>query len=444
MRTNQLLLAAAIATASSQAKADTPVCFQPVSVQPQAHQDATLPVTLQLFTRGKYDTVAQAIYGDKAHWVVNYKTSKMKTWTAISVADLNPKPLAGEIPTSPTLRVTLVIDPAITTDGRDMDWGITVTGVDPNCNAGLSALALAYPPAGTKLPQDTSFFSPVAANQTATVSLTGSFTAGGGAKPIYAIKEVGNIAPFDRYRIAGLLPVVTSEVDINQSVKAGSEPAGYRSRIDPDTISAGVALWKVKPVQKGPLYDLTTHLQIADFEFARTDPSSAYTGGFGIEAIGVPLQKHDATIALNSDLYFGVEAGRNLKKPATLDKVVVDLSNYSTIFRGVTGADLNFAVASSDLTATVFSVGATYRVRLPAFDEPYVTDFHQTKAVGLSTKARNWVDVTFGYNPFKWQYFKLTAEYKYGSLPPVFGLVDHSATIGVTFSALQSSLVSFK
>lgn len=335
-------------------------------------------------------------------------------------------------------------DPAIKSDGRDLDWGVTVNRVDPNCNSGLSALALAYLPAGTTLAQDTSFFSPVAANQTATVSLTGSFTAGGGTKPIYAIKEVGNIAPFDRYRVMGMLPVVTSEVDINQSVKAGSEPAGYRSRIDPDSISVGVALWKVKPVQKGPLYDLTMHLQLADFEFARTDPSSAYTGGFGIEPIAVPWQKRDSTVALNSDLYFGIEAGRNLKKPTTLDGVAVDLSNYNTIVRGVTGADLNFAVASSDLTATIFSVGATYRVRLPAFDEPYVTDFHQTKAVGVSTKARNWVDVTFGYNPFKWQYFKLTAEYKYGSQPPVFSLVDHSATIGVTFSALQSSLVSFQ
>lgn len=80
------------------------MCFQPLSVQPQAHQNAALPVTLQLFTKGKYDAPAQGIYGDKTHWVIFYKTSKATSWTGIRVADINPKPTPGQVLTSPTLR----------------------------------------------------------------------------------------------------------------------------------------------------------------------------------------------------------------------------------------------------------------------------------------------------------------------------------------------------
>jgi hypothetical protein len=418
-----------------------PVCFVPVLVAPQAHANYSLPVTLLIYTKGKYDSASQALFGNKDHWTVYYKASNDTTWTRIPIEEVSPKPGAGPVVNSPTLRFKMAKDTAIKKDGRDLDWTVTLNGVSPDCNGGSSALSISY--SGTKLPQGDKFFSPVAANQTATVSLTGSFSAGGGTKPIYAIKGVGNIAPTERYRVLTMLPVITSEIDINQSVKASNEPAGYRSRIDPDSISVGGALWKVTPYSHGPLFDLTMHLQLADFEFARTDPSSAYTGGFGVEPIDKPWQNKTGTVALNSNLYFGLEAGRNLKKPSTLDTVPVDLTHYGTILRGVTGADVNFAVQSSDLTTVVFYTGATYRVRLPAFDEPFVTNLHQTESVGLSTKARNWVDVTLGYNPFHWQYFSFTAEYKYGSLPPLFSLVDHSATIGITFSAIQSSLVKF-
>ena len=449
MRTKKLALLIVLLGLHLSAWAAAPVCFLPTQLAPQAHGDFTLPVTLLVSTAGKYDQASQAFFGNKTHWSVNYKAPDAATWTRIEIEEVSPVPAAGSTPISPTLRFTLAKDPAITKDGRDLDWTVTISGVDPNCNNGSSALSITYPPPGTTLPQQARFFSPVTASQPATVSVTGSFSAGGGTKPIYAIKELGNIAPVERYRLfanhpsISSLPILTSEVDINQSVNASGEPAGYRSRIDPDSISVGAALWKVKPYSHGPLYDLTLHLQLADFEFARTDPASAYTGGFGLEPINKPWQNSTGTIALNSDLYLGIEAGRNLTRPKTLDGIAVDLSRYDTILRGVTGADLNFAIQSEDLSAVVFSAAATYRVRLPAFDEPFVTEFHQTKSVGLSTKPRNWVDLSLGYNPFHWQYFSFTAEYKYGSQPPIFSLVDHSATIGITFSASQSSLVKF-
>jgi hypothetical protein len=307
-------------------------------------------------------------------------------------------------------------------------------------------LALAqfpYPPSGGNLPQDNTFLRPVQPTETATLSLTGSFTAGGGIKPLYAIKEIGNFGAPERYRFYSWLPVFTSEVDINQSVSAGNEPTGYRTRVDPDSISVGGALWKVTPFKHGPFYDLTTHLQLFDFEFARTDPTSAYVGGFGTQAVTKPWQNQSGSVALTGDLYFGIEAGHNLDKPNVLDSVAVDLSHYNGIFRGVFGSDATFAVESADWTTVVFSLIGTYRVRIPTMDEPFVTDLHGNKEVGLSTKARNWVDITATYNPFHWKYFSFQAEYKYGEKPPVFSFVDHSVTVGINLSAIQPSLAKF-
>lgn len=118
-------------------------------------------------------------------------------------------------------------------------------------------------------------------------------------------------------------------------------------------------------------------------------------------AIAVLLASRCAagTVFLVGDLYGGLEAGHNLNKPATLDGVAVDLSHYGKILRGVLGADANFSVESADFSTVVFSIVPAYRVRIPAFDEPFETDYGQTM-VGLSTKARHWFDLTMTFNPF--------------------------------------------
>jgi hypothetical protein len=389
-------------------------------------------------TNGDYLPASQGIFGLPSHWTVYLKLEKDKSWLPATVSTIvyDPKFHA--------LRLVLAdLGGAVSGELRNVQWAVTVAGVNPNCNAGSPEITLQYPNPPNTLPNDNRFLRPVKASETATLSLTGSFAAGGGSKPVYAIKEIGNFGAPEKYRFHTLLPLFTSEIDINQSVKAGSEPAGYRSRVDPDAISVGGALWRVKRWNHGPVFDFTSHLQLADFEFSRKDPASSYVGGFGSVVVMKPLQNKNGSVVLNTDIYLGLEAGHNLKKPTALDGVPVDLSHYSTILRGVPGADVNFSVESADWTTVVFSVGAVYRVRLPAFDEPFITDYHRQKAVGLNTKARNWVDVTATYNPFHWRYFSFQTEYKYGSLPPIFSLVDHSVTVGINLSAIQTSLAKF-
>jgi hypothetical protein len=99
---------------------------------------------------------------------------------------------------------------------------------------------------------------------------------------------------------------------------------------------------------------------------------------------------------------------------------------------------------SNDKTAITPSTDAltitgTYRVRLPAFDEPFVETMHQVTTVTETTKARNWLEGDINYAPWSFKYLTLTAKYQYGELPPMFNFVDHAFTLGITFHAVQSN-----
>ena len=116
----------------------------------------------------------------------------------------------------------------------------------------------------------------------------------------------------------------------------------------------------------------------------------------------------------------------------------VDLSRYNAIFRAVVGSDAVFALASADRSADAFSISGTYRVRLPAFDEPFVETLHQATSVSLTTKPRNWVQANVNYAPWRFKFLSLNAKYEYGELPPLSTLVNHQFTVGSTLQAVKA------
>jgi hypothetical protein len=287
-------------------------------------------------------------------------------------------------------------------------------------------------------PAPTPYFCAPAQGAPADVSLNGSFLAGGGTKPIYTFELKGGL--YKRGEVPDLLgfhPGVTGAVEINQD----AQPPNNRTTIDPNSITAALAFQRLKPLikRRAGLYGLQFDEALPGGEFCRTDPSSNIIFRssllFGFSSISSP--KHPS---LYGTIYpvLALEAGKNLNKPKTIAMTAVDLSHYNAIFRGVVGSDALFAVASHDRSADVFSVSGSYRVRLPAFDEPFVETLHQVTTVSLTTKARNWIQANVNYAPWGFKYLSLTAKYEYGELPPLFTLVDHQFTIGFTLQAVQS------
>lgn len=303
--------------------------------------------------------------------------------------------------------------------------------IEPPASQATAAAKLTPPAAAP-------YFRAPAPGAPADVSLSGSFLAGGGTKPIYSFELKGGL--YKRDEVSGLLgfhPGVTGTVEINQYV----QPPNNRTTFDPDSITAALALQRLKAFRKPKLglYGLQFDEALPSGEFSRTDPSSNIIFRssllFGFSSISSP--KHPS---LYGTIYpvLAVEAGKNLNKPDAIAKTPVDLSHYNAIFRGVFGSGAVFALASADRSTNVFSVSGSYRVRLPAFDEPFVESLHQVTTVSLTTKARNWVQANVNYAPWRFKYLSLNAKYEYGELPPLFTLVDHQFTFGFTLQAVQS------
>ena len=319
-------------------------------------------------------------------------------------------------------------------EGLSFDSTVNAVVKSP-LNQGATAVR---PSCDSAPPAPKPYFCAPAQGAPADVSLSGSFLAGGGTKPIYAFELKGGLYKGDDgANFLGFHPGVTATIEINQN----SQPPNNRTTVDPDSITAALAFQRLKTFShpKARLYGLQFDEALPGGEFCRTDPSSNIIFRssllFGFSSISSP--KHPS---LYGTIYpvIALEAGRNLNKPSTIAMTAVDLSHYNAIFRGVVGSDAVFAVASQDRSADVFSVSGSYRVRLPAFDEPYVETLHQVTRVSMTTKPRNWIEANVNYAPWGFKYLSLTAKYEYGELPPLFTLVDHQFTIGFTLQAVQS------
>lgn len=283
------------------------------------------------------------------------------------------------------------------------------------------------------------FLCPPAAKQAPDLSLSGSFLAAGGTKPIYGLSAKGNLlfttSPNVAKELHNFNPGIAADVEINQS----EQPPANRTRFDPDSITAGLSFTRIVPVTNPRLYGIEFQFGLPAGEFSRKDPSSNIIVS-GTSKFGLKPWQSSKNKFLYATLYplLGFEVGHNLDKPSQVSGVLVNFTNYNGIFRGLAGGDAKVAVKAKDLKSDVFAISGSYRVRLPALDEPFVNAVHPPAVVALTTKARNWVEANLTYAPWSFKYLSISAKYQYGSLPPLFNLVDNKFTLGLMLQAVQS------
>lgn len=274
-----------------------------------------------------------------------------------------------------------------------------------------------------------------ASSATPDITLSGAFTAAGGTNPLYQFQLQGGLYLEKDWR--GFRPGFTTNTQVNQTA---STPVN-RTTFDPDSITAGLAFQKLKYLDSSPLdlYGIQFDETLPGGEFTRKDPTSniivASTAQFILRSFTKPGHRTYGTL----HPLLGMEVGHNLNKPREFDSVPIDLSHYNAIVRGIGGANASFAHKSQDATADVWSVTASYVVRIPATDEPLVKTLHQTTTAELTDRARHWVEVDGNLSPWSFRYLSITAKYQYGSLPPAFNFVDHSFSIGLTLKASQAN-----
>jgi hypothetical protein len=321
--------------------------------------------------------------------------------------------------------------------GQAFDSTIVRTDAAAVTPAPAGSTTAVKPSCDNKAPAKMPFLCPVSSGGTPDLSFTGNFTAAGGSKPLYQFEVLGGLY-LDREikQVWNFRPGFTTKIEINQNPPSPNT----RTRFDPDSITAGLAFQRIKPLTNPWLhiYGLQFDEMLPGGEFTRTDPSSNIIASSSVLFALIPFSAKGHPTYGTLYPVMAIEAGKNLNKPSELDGVSVDLSHYNAIFRGVLGADGKVARASQDRTVDVVSLSASYRVRLPAFDEPFIETVHQVTTASLTTKARHWIEADASVSPWSFKYLAITAKYQYGVLPPSFSLVDHSFSLGLTLTAIQS------
>ena len=267
-------------------------------------------------------------------------------------------------------------------------------------------------------------FEPVDNADDATIYFNGIVAPAVGAKTSYTIDTRANVM-LRRFGATG---------GTRLGVK-GELQTDHRSHVDPDSARIGVSLQRVRGFAPILTWDA------ASLEFDRNAKlMNLLSAASLVQTWGKPFTtKEDGRTVLRSTINLqagiGLEVGGNLRNTVSVE---AGGSGSGGIVRVVPSVGAWFVMPSSLLDR--ITISAEYTVRFPATREL----FYETRDLpddadpvpSLTKKPRHYVEASARFMATKW--FGFEAKYKFGSLPPVFQIVDHSASFGLTFMVKQN------
>jgi hypothetical protein len=138
----------------------------------------------------------------------------------------------------------------------------------------------------------------------------------------------------------------------------------------------------------------------------------------------------------------GYEIGHAIKKPAQIKERDVDLKDWNGIVRGLLGVKAQwtlFRAKPTDDDWYIVTVSASYTGRFLAKPEPFVkpgvVDGERAAITEVNKDVRHHAEAELDWNIMK--YTSLSVKYQYGAVPPLFQLVDHQVTVGITLKQAQ-------
>ncbi len=215
----------------------------------------------------------------------------------------------------------------------------------------------------------------------------------------------------------------------------GAAASDHRPLADPDSFRAAVSVEHV-PARLPAVF----HWDVGAYEFDRnghvanllTAPRLVFVWS-GAAAATNPGSAKAPTIrySYGLDLTLGAEGGGNLKNDAAPGAKRV-------IIRGAPGATAYITIPTSVLKKLVGSL--EYKVRFPftreVFLETRQLPDNADPVASLSRRPRHHLRAQADFMATDWVGFQL--KYEWGTLPPAFKFVDHSASIGLVFKARQN------
>jgi hypothetical protein len=256
------------------------------------------------------------------------------------------------------------------------------------------------------------------APSSSTVHLSGGINPAVGAAPTYNIDSAVDLHPGG------------SDFGVTGSVKTDN-----RKKVDPDSFLAAL-VWNhvlsTPPVPAGGgqifFQGVIMQCNCAGVEFARTGKDLNFVTAPSI-VLPFSLNSLDSTGSVvntwNLELRMGAEGGYNFENS-------LNSNGYGGFLRTKLGASNVFIfrkVAGFDH----IEIDSSYDVRLPYKKELFgVTNATGTEVYSLSSKARHYLTntLTLALN----KNWGIAITHKYGSLPPTFNFVNHTLTIGLSYT----------
>src|SRR5208337_1424633 len=246
-----------------------------------------------------------------------------------------------------------------------------------------------------------------------------------------------------QYTIDGKMQLVTQIPD--SAVRLGgiaTVSTDKRPSADPDSyFVSGLMQWI--PVNQRFLHKIAEGVLVdwyftgLEFDRKTSNRTILTAPQFEVPLRIYPAPNHKGPLSLGVGMipYLGFEAGSNLSNG-------LSTNGSGGVFRGLAGSSFDASISPNLSFLSKISLSATYAVRIPALPEVFtpttLNNKGQTVDVPvLSTQARHHVtdelDFTFS------KPFALTIKHEYGEVPPVFRVVDHKVSIGLTIMFQQKN-----
>jgi hypothetical protein len=266
----------------------------------------------------------------------------------------------------------------------------------------------------------------------ASLYLFGSFLAGRYTKPIYVIDA--KVDYKNELRKSGWFWHGSAAASTNTDAVAPVD----KVRIDPDSISTSFVLSKTYNTDAPGIYALELALSPVTGEFTRETGVANVVATGQLTVLFTPVRQMFAFYPS-----IGYDVGHVIVKPDTIADQAVDFAGWNTISRGVAGATAELYVFKPDPTDTdwyYFTIDASYTARVPFAAEPFVepgtVNGQRVAVTSVRRNVRHEIEVAANWNLGR--YAGVQVQYKYGTLPPLFQLVDHQVTVGITLKAAQT------
>jgi hypothetical protein len=259
----------------------------------------------------------------------------------------------------------------------------------------------------------------------------GSWLVGPSTKPLYVIDlkfDYGN-----EYKTSGWFWSTAASASTNTK----AEPPVDEVNINPDSIKVLFALAKTEHVGKPWLYGLKYSFKLPQAEFTRADFVADVIGSGQLQ-LNLPPIKH--SLAFYPQL--GVELGHSVRRPTEIDKQPVDLSAWKGIARLALGGTAQWTLFKADPDEDDWyyvTVSGVYTARFLGKPEPFVqgaiVDGKRVPIVTVQKNTRHHAEAELDWNVFK--YSSVSLKYRYGAEAPLFQLIDHQWTLGITVKAAK-------